>query len=127
MTIDHSLPYRNPNLSLEARVADLLARMILPEKVAQLSAAWLSELSDEAGFSAEKAQARIGAGIGQITGLGSRSPLPPLWMKGFRRVTLAAGEECTVTFTLAVAQLAFYNLEMNYVVEPGKIGVMVGS
>ncbi len=48
-------------------------------------------------------------------------------LKGFCRVTLAAGESRTVTFHLAAAQLAFYDRQMNYVVEPGKIEIMVGS
>jgi beta-glucosidase len=33
-------PYRNPNLPVEQRVADLLGRMTLEEKVAQLEGAW---------------------------------------------------------------------------------------
>lgn len=48
-------------------------------------------------------------------------------LKGFQRVTLQPGEAKTVTFHLAVNQLAFYNREMAYVVEPGTIEVMVGS
>lgn len=46
---------------------------------------------------------------------------------GFKRVSLAPGESKMVTFTLAVNQLAFYNLDMVYAVEPGTIEVMVGS
>src|SRR5260370_29133727 len=34
------LPYRNPSLPVEQRVADLLSRMTLEEKVAQLEGAW---------------------------------------------------------------------------------------
>ncbi|MGE5221390.1 MAG: glycoside hydrolase family 3 N-terminal domain-containing protein, partial [Omnitrophica WOR_2 bacterium] len=48
-------------------------------------------------------------------------------LKGFRRVTLEPGETCRVTFTVFAAQMAFYNLQMQYVVEPGKVEVMVGS
>lgn len=48
-------------------------------------------------------------------------------LKGFKRVQLAAGERKTVTFTLAVNQLGFYNREMKYIVEPGTIELMIGT
>ncbi|TAL98690.1 MAG: beta-glucosidase [Paraburkholderia sp.] len=38
--------YRNPNATIEDRVADLLGRMTLDEKIAQLHAAWLKLSSD---------------------------------------------------------------------------------
>jgi beta-glucosidase len=48
-------------------------------------------------------------------------------LKGFKRLFLAAGEQKTVAFTLAVYQLGFYNRQMAYVVEPGAIELMVGT
>lgn len=48
-------------------------------------------------------------------------------LKGFKRLTLAPGARKTVTFQLDVRQMAFYDRQMNYVVEPGTIEVMVGS
>lgn len=48
-------------------------------------------------------------------------------LKGFRRLTLAAGQAARVTLTLSVAQLAFYDRAMRYIVEPGQIEVFVGS
>jgi beta-glucosidase len=48
-------------------------------------------------------------------------------LKGFKRITLEAGEKHTVTFTLAVSQLGFYDRAMTLAVEPGAVGVMVGS
>lgn len=48
-------------------------------------------------------------------------------LKGFRRVTLEPGEVKTVTFSLAVNQLAFLDLSMRWVVEPGTIEVMIGA
>ena len=37
-------PYQNPDEPTEARVADLLARMTLDEKLAQLGSVWAFEL-----------------------------------------------------------------------------------
>ncbi len=48
-------------------------------------------------------------------------------LKGFRRVTLAAGEKTTVSFALSADQLTFLDQSMTPVLEPGIIGVMVGS
>ena len=48
-------------------------------------------------------------------------------LKGFKRITLEPGEKRTVTFTLSVSQLGFYNRNMEFVVEPGTIEVMIGS
>ena len=78
MSKNPSFPYQNPGLPVEERVRDLVSRMTLGEKVAQLSAAWLSELSDDAGFSADKAQVRVGHGIGQITRPAGGSSLTPI-------------------------------------------------
>ena len=48
-------------------------------------------------------------------------------LKGFERVTLRAGEKRRIEFTLAPAQLGFYNREMRFVVEPGEFKVMAGT
>ena len=48
-------------------------------------------------------------------------------LKGFHRVELAPGQKRTVTFTLAINQLAFYDSQMRFVLEPGTIKLMVGT
>ncbi len=48
-------------------------------------------------------------------------------LRGFKRIALAPGEARTVRFTLFVNQLGFYDAEMQFVVEPGTIEVMMGS
>jgi beta-glucosidase len=48
-------------------------------------------------------------------------------LKGFKRITLQPGEKKTVTFTLAVNQLGFYDRDKRFVVEPGAVDVMVGN
>jgi beta-glucosidase len=47
-------------------------------------------------------------------------------LKGFERVSLAAGETKTVTFTLTPESFRMWNFEMQRVVEPGAFEVMVG-
>ncbi len=62
--------YKDPSLPVERRVADLLARMTLEEKVAQTLAVWQQKraLVDASGrFDPAKAQAILQHGIGQIT------------------------------------------------------------
>jgi beta-glucosidase len=54
-------------------------------------------------------------------------PRPLKELKGFARLTLQPGETRRVTFHLPVDQLAFYDEEMDLVVEPGMIKVMLGS
>ncbi len=48
-------------------------------------------------------------------------------LAGFCRVHLNPGEARAVSFSLVISQLAFYNADMEFVVEPGNIDVMVGS
>jgi beta-glucosidase len=55
------------------------------------------------------------------------SPRPMKEMKGYVRLTLDPGISKTVTFSLPVDQLAFYNHDLKLVLEPGRIFVMIGS
>ena len=48
-------------------------------------------------------------------------------LKGFQRVTLQPGETKTVTFTLPVSDLAFWNIDMQKVVEPGEFKLWLGT
>jgi beta-glucosidase len=48
-------------------------------------------------------------------------------LKGFQRVTLAPGETKTVALEITPEHLAFYNIDMKYVVEPGEFEIMVGN
>jgi beta-glucosidase-like glycosyl hydrolase len=45
---------------------------------------------------------------------------------GFHRVSLEAGDEAIVTFTLEPAILAYYDIDMNLVVTPGEVRLMAG-
>ncbi|MBC8043417.1 MAG: beta-glucosidase BglX [Rhizobacter sp.] len=48
-------------------------------------------------------------------------------LKGFKRMTLAAGASVQVSFEVPVQSLGFHNAQMKYVVEPGTFLVMVGG
>jgi beta-glucosidase len=48
-------------------------------------------------------------------------------LKGFARIKLAAGEQKHVAFRLHAHQLAFYDEEMRYTINPGTVEVMLGS
>jgi len=48
-------------------------------------------------------------------------------LKGFQRITLAPGETQTVSLEITPERLAFYNIDMKYVVEPGEFEIMIGN
>ncbi len=67
--------YRNPNLSIERRVADLLSRMTIEEKAAQMTTLWVRKpqqkrpngnFGDRGDFSPEEAAVVMKNGIGGI-------------------------------------------------------------
>jgi beta-glucosidase len=62
--------YRDASRSVDDRVADLLARMTIEEKVAQLQAIWnqKSRIQDAAGrFNPDGAKAVLGTGLGEVS------------------------------------------------------------
>ncbi len=48
-------------------------------------------------------------------------------LKGFKKISLKPGEKKTVNFIITPEKLAFYDRNMNFVVEPGTFDVMVGK
>ena len=76
-TPDQPFRYRDPSQPVEARVDDLVARMSLDEKLAQLGCVWCTSLVDDDGFSAEKARERLANGTGHVTRIGSSTALRP--------------------------------------------------
>src|SRR5258706_1486755 len=72
-----ALPYRDPKLPIDTRVKDLLGRMTLDEKVAQMMCVWMEKPNDNTGipqsqlpfggkFSAELAKQKLPNEIGQF-------------------------------------------------------------
>ncbi len=62
-----------------------------------------------------------------ITDEAGSVPRPVRELKGFQRLSLAPGESRVVTFHLAIAQLAFYDVNLNLIVEPGGFTAGVGA
>ena len=52
---------------------------------------------------------------------------PVMELKGFQRVRLAPGETKTIELPITPASLQFFNRDMQRVVEPGTLEIMVGS
>ena len=78
------LPYRDPARSADERADDLLARMTIEEKVAQMVGVWQKKpamlVDDEGRFDLEKARRSLAHGLGQVGrasdaggGLGARA------------------------------------------------------
>ena len=115
---NQQLPYRNPRLPVDQRVADLLGRMTLEEKIAQTESMWVRDqfklLADDKGnFSPDqKTQELLKLGLGQMSGVSqaasdSEKATPPYFGKGPR---------ATAVFTNAVQK---------YVIEHSRLGIPV--
>jgi len=48
-------------------------------------------------------------------------------LKGFQKISLKSGETKTVAFDITPESLPFYDVNMDYVVEPGEFEIMVGT
>lgn len=55
------------------------------------------------------------------------SPRPVKELKGYQRLALEPGGSGRISFHLPVDQLAFYNPDLELILEPGRIQVMIGS
>ncbi len=69
--------YRDPSLAIDARVADLLARMTRAEKVAQLGSFWAFDVVRETGLDPDRLAALAIDGIGQVTRLAGSTNMRP--------------------------------------------------
>jgi beta-glucosidase len=70
-------PYRNASLSIDDRVEDLLGRMNLEEKLAQIGSMWLTDLVKGDRFDADFVAGRLEHGIGHVTRVGGSTGLRP--------------------------------------------------
>jgi beta-glucosidase len=62
---------------IQTKVSELLARMTLEEKTAQLQGCWIYDLQTKGVIDDAKIAARLQLGIGQITRIGGASTYPP--------------------------------------------------
>jgi len=90
--------YKNPSVPVPARVEDLLGRMTLEEKVAQLEAVWQGKVAifdDKLQFDPAKASKVYPNGIGQLTRPGDRkgavSPRVAPWRDVRETIALVNG------------------------------------
>ena len=77
VSAQHALPYQDPKLPVEQRVADLLSRMTLEEKVAQMEGAWENRqffsdpkalfVDPDGNFLPERAAVLLKLGLGEIS------------------------------------------------------------
>lgn len=99
--------YKNPDKPIDARVKDLLKRMTLEEKVAQLQTVWAARQkleTDSGEFTAEHAKEILGMGIGQVA--------------------RPSENKATLTPNKTPAQtLAFTNAVQKYLVENTRLGI----
>jgi beta-xylosidase len=120
-------PWRDPSLPVAERVADLLSRMTLAEKVAQLGSVWIGASSDGDGvapmqdeFSAEQppVEDMLRDGMGELTRVFGTRPVPPatgmLALAGLQQRIVAASrfgipaiahEECLTGFAAWTATI----------------------
>ena len=75
--------YKDKNNRIDDRVEDLIQRMTLDEKIAQLTSIWSYEVFSNGHFSQEKADKKIKNGIGQITRPGGATFLEPRDLAAF--------------------------------------------
>jgi beta-glucosidase len=112
------LPYRDPRLPVDQRVADLLRRMTLEEKIAQTQSMWVSNqfksLADANGNFApdQKTRELLKLGLGQMSGASqgasdAEKKAPPYFGKGPR------------------ATAVFINAIQKHAIENSRLGIPV--
>ncbi|MCA9896184.1 MAG: glycoside hydrolase family 3 protein, partial [Anaerolineae bacterium] len=70
--------YQDASRSVAERVSDLMQRMTLEEKVAQLGSFWVHQIIDGVALDVEKAAPLMAKGIGHVTRVGGASNVTPV-------------------------------------------------
>jgi len=113
--------YKDPAQPVEARVKDLLARMTLEEKAAQLVGIWLTKSAiqtPEGEFSAEAAGKAFPNGLGQISRPTDRRGLKPV-----AEVGAAAGAEDGSKGRKAAETARYTNAAQKWAMEKTRLGI----
>ena len=110
--------YRNASAPIAARVADLMARMTLAEKIAQTRTAWAdkAEMIDGLAFDAAKASAAFPDGIGHVT--------RPSDKRGVPGISGAAGGTAA-RWRTPQQTVEFINALQRWAVEDTRLGIPV--
>lgn len=77
------MTYRDPSKPIQQRVDDLLGRMTVEEKLAQLVSCWAHEIQDGREFSSAKAAGLLSHGLGQVTRSAGAGTLEPVSVARF--------------------------------------------
>ncbi len=77
MTVPDDAPYKDAALPIDDRVDDLVARMTLDEKLAQISCVWSTHLVEGEAFSPRRAREAMPHGTGQVTRIAASTGLRP--------------------------------------------------
>jgi beta-glucosidase len=111
-------PYRDSSLSVDERVEDLLARMTLEEKVAQMIGIWQNkaEIQDPAGnFDPERASQNYPHGLGQIS--------RPYDRQGVEQGTTAAGANAGASNRDGRETVEYVNAAQRWAIEETRLGI----
>jgi len=92
-------PFWDPDLTVEERVEDVISRLSLEEKVAQL----------------------------YVSDPGASVPVPIRSLQGFQRVYLDPGQRKTVSFGLEPHQLSLINRNGERMIEAGRYSISIGG
>ena len=116
--------YKDHEAKTEERVNDLLKRMTLVEKIAQLSEASCDGLKEDnqartIQFSFDKYK----NGVGTIDGF----TLSVKELEAFRKVSIPPGDTRQVEFEINLKDCGYYNNKGKYLLEPGNFNIMAGS
>ncbi|WP_421739039.1 glycoside hydrolase family 3 N-terminal domain-containing protein [Caulobacter sp.] len=113
--------YKDPTASVDARVKDLLGRMTLEEKAAQLVGIWLTKAAiqtPEGDFSPAAASKSFPNGLGQISRPTDRRGLKPVAVVG-----AAAGAEDGTKGRNAVETARYTNAAQKWAMENTRLGI----
>jgi Fibronectin type III-like domain len=138
-----TFPWQDSERSIEKRVELLLADMSLEEKVAQLGSKWVgneienlrlssSEIPTDGEVTASVRVRNTGAQEKEeivqlcLQDVVASATRPVKQLARFNRVCLSPGEEAEVSFRLDAGQTAFTGGDLQRIVEPGEVDILVG-
>lgn len=114
-------PYRDPSLPIDQRIEDLLSRMTLEEKVAQMIGIWQDKKlvhNEKGGFDARKAAKNFPNGVGQISRPGDR-----VGSVNKDGTPIAAGAKANIINREGLEAATYVNEAQKWAVEQTRLGI----